>query len=194
MNWMSVVESTVNTLGYDAVELERSSKGLLRVFIDRLDGAAVTIDDCEGVTRQLQRVLEVEGVDYQRLEVSSPGLDRPLKKPADWQRFAGAQVELTLRAPLAGRRKFSGELQSHGGAWRLLMRDGEGKAASERALDFSLEDVREARLVPVLDFKRPRPDAPPSPADAGAPGEARRHASQRKGREAAAPMDGGQPR
>jgi len=166
MNWMSVVERTASTLGYDAVELERSSKGLLRVFIDRLDGAPVTIDDCESMTRQLQRVLEVEGVDYQRLEVSSPGLDRPLKKRADWERFAGAQVELTLRAPLDGRRKFSGELQPNGAAWRLLMRDGEGKAASERALDFSLEEVREARLVPVLDFKGRRREAP-APMDGG---------------------------
>jgi ribosome maturation factor RimP len=152
MNWQATVERTVTSLGYDPVELERSSGGLLRVTIDRADGATpITVDDCEKVTRQLQYVLEVEGVDYARLEVSSPGVDRPLRKPADWQRFVGAQIELTLRAPLNGRRKFAGAYQAHGEGWRLTFSDDGGK--TEQALDFVFDDVREARLVPVLNFK-----------------------------------------
>jgi ribosome maturation factor RimP len=85
MNWQSAVERTVSGLGYDLVDAEKSVGGLLRVFIDNLppSTAFITVDDCEKVTRQLQHVLEVEGCAYERLEVSSPGLDRPLKKAAD---------------------------------------------------------------------------------------------------------------
>ena len=162
MTWKTVVERTVAGMGYELVELERSAHGLLRVFIDRLPGKvyptgeseSVTVDDCEAVTRQLQYVLEVENVDYGRLEVSSPGLDRPLKKPEDFTRFAGAEVELTLKLPLAGRKKFRGTLLANdeapeAGVWRLVFNDGKG----DQALDFKLDEVRETRLVPVLDFK-----------------------------------------
>ena len=106
MNWQTSVERTVTALGYEVVDCERSSHGLLRVFIDRVPGQVypgseaggegaefVTVDDCERVTRQLQYALEVDGCDYARLEVSSPGLDRPLKKPADFVRFADSQVD-----------------------------------------------------------------------------------------------------
>ncbi len=175
MNWQSAVTRTVTGLGYDLVDAEKSAGGLLRVFIDLLpDSAAsasaqfITVDDCEKVTRQLQYVLEVEGCAYERLEVSSPGLDRPLKKAADYARFAGEQVELTLKEPFKGRKKFSGELQALGEGWRLVLvnrlkKPGKntGKSTnvakpdgeSDLALDFSIEEVREARLVPVVDFK-----------------------------------------
>lgn len=158
MSLQSAVETTVTGLGYELVELERSARGLLRVFIDRVPGRnyptgeseSVTVDDCEAVTRQLQYVLEVENVAYERLEVSSPGLDRPLKRPADFERFTGTQVELTLKAPLAGRKKFRGTLLAlEDGGWRLVFNDGK----EDQALDFTLDEVREARLVPVLDFK-----------------------------------------
>lgn len=173
MNWQAAVERTVTGLGYDLVDVERSARGLLRVFIDRLpgdpQGEFITVDDCEKVTRQLQHVLEVEGCAYERLEVSSPGLDRPLKKPADYARFVGEQVELTLKLPFQGRKKYAGALQpgEAEGGWRLVFDDGKG----EQALDFSLEEVREARLVPVVDFKgrrfapapaEPAGDAPPA--------------------------------
>jgi ribosome maturation factor RimP len=175
MNWQDAVERTVTGLGYDLVDVERSARGLLRVFIDRLPndagGEFITVDDCEKVTRQLQHVLEVEGCAYERLEVSSPGLDRPLKKPADYARFAGEQVELTLKLPFQGRKKYAGVLQpaEAEGGWRLVFDEGKG----EQALDFSLEEVREARLVPVVDFKgrrfAPAPVAPaggePQPGD-----------------------------
>ena len=153
MNWQAAVETTVSGLGYDLVDTERSARGLLRVYIDRVAndpaGEFVTVDDCEKVTRQLQHVLEVEGCAYERLEVSSPGLDRPLKKPADYARFSGQQIELSLKLPFKGRKKYSGELQADGAAWRLVFSDGK----AEQALDFSLEEVREARLMPVVDFK-----------------------------------------
>jgi len=162
MNWQAAVERTVTGLGYDLVDTERSARGLLRVFIDRVAndpaGEFVTVDDCEKVTRQLQHVLEVEGCAYERLEVSSPGLDRPLKKPADYARFAGETIELTLKLPFQGRKKYLGVLGAgDNGGWRVVFNDGNG----EQALDFSLEEVREARLVPVVDFKGRRFAPPP---------------------------------
>ena len=167
MNWQDAIERTVTGLGYDLVETERAARGLLRVFIDRTasdqPGESITVEDCEKVTRQLQHVLEVEGVPYERLEVSSPGLDRPLKKPADYARFAGQRVELTLRQPFQGRRKYQGVLtQSESGeGWCVVFNDGKG----DQALDFSLEEVREARLVPVLDFKGRRFSPGPGSAE-----------------------------
>jgi len=167
--WQAAVERAVEGLGYALVEVEREARGLLRVTIDRVParvyadgGEAVTVDDCEAVTRQLQYVLEVEGCDYARLEVSSPGLDRPLRRAADYARFVGSDIDLTLREPLQGRRRFRGTLaaaepavdappapagQGDDGRWRLLLPGG------EQALDFVLPEVREARLVPVVDFK-----------------------------------------
>ena len=183
VNWQSAVERTVTGLGYDLVDAEKSAGGLLRVLIDHplvgLGGAAqpfITVDDCEKVTRQLQHVLEVDGCAYERLEVSSPGLDRPLKKAADYARFACEQIELTLKVPFKGRKKYRGELQpqaaghGEGAQWRIVLADEPGAdrptraqvratrgdvdgGASAQALDFSLDEVREARLVPVLDFK-----------------------------------------
>jgi ribosome maturation factor RimP len=185
--WQNAVDRTVSGLGYELVETERSAGGLLRVTIDRVaddpGGGFITVDDCEKVTRQLQHLLEVENVDYARLEVSSPGLDRPLKKAADYARFAGAQVDLTLKLPFQGRKKYRGELQAHGTAWRLVLAapapeakkpvKGAAKPATpaegqtDRALDFSLEEVREARLVPVLDFKGRRAADSGSEVDGG---------------------------
>lgn len=153
----TTIETGVGALGYELVDVERLPRGLLRVTIDRIPGQAyadggeaITVDDCELVTRQLQYALEVEGVPYERLEVSSPGLDRALKTPAHYQRFAGAAVELTLRLPLQGRKVFRGVLGlAEGGAYTLVFDDGKG----EQVLGFALDEVREARLVPVLDFK-----------------------------------------
>jgi ribosome maturation factor RimP len=159
MSWQSAVERTVTALGYELVECERAAAGMLRVTIDctaerAAAGATITVDDCEKVTRQLQHVLDVENADYARLEVSSPGLDRPLKRPADWQRFAGSAIDLTLREPFQGRRKWRGVLGAReGGGWRVVFAEA---GQPEQALDFTLDEVREARLVPVIDFKRRR--------------------------------------
>ena len=178
--WQQALERTVTGLGFDLVDVERAAGGLLRVTIDRLPGQAystgpgefVVVEDCEIVTRQLQFLLEVEAVDYARLEVSSPGLDRPLKKLADWRRFVGVDIELTLREPFQNRKKWRGELAAGTGdqAWRLILpadkplsrtaskrlaKQGAaaaGDPAAQKALDFLLDEVREARLVPVVDF------------------------------------------
>jgi ribosome maturation factor RimP len=173
MNWQDAAQRTVTGLKYELVDLERTGGGLLRVYIDRVPGTLyptgaselVTVDDCEVVTRQLQYVLEVEQCDYTRLEVSSPGLDRPLKREADYARFVGSVVALTLKLPLAGRKKFEGVLAAREGGWRLEMapavgKGGKGGKAAKApmgtepmALDFVLDEVREANLVPVVDFK-----------------------------------------
>jgi len=182
----------VTGLGYDLVEIERSAGGLLRVTIDlpwvqpAADAPAplldqfVTVEDCEKVTRQLQFALEVDGVEYKRLEVSSPGLDRPLKTAAHYARFAGERVELTLKLPFQGRKKYAGVLMagSGEGGWALQLVAPEppvgskaARAAKKRVtpaaadeppaqvLSFTLDEVREARLVPVVDFKGRRAPA-----------------------------------
>jgi ribosome maturation factor RimP len=166
MTWQQAIERTVTGLHYELVDLERTGGGLLRVTIDRVPAQAyptgesefVTVEDCEAVTRQLQYVLEVEQCNYARLEVSSPGLDRPLKREADYVRFAGAAIDLTLKLPLAGRKKFKGVLAAREGGWRLAIEPvdpakGSKKDEPEQALDFVFDEVREARLVPVIDFK-----------------------------------------
>jgi ribosome maturation factor RimP len=172
MSWQGAIETTVTGFGYELVECERAAAGLLRVTIDRVpghaygvdvggDSAFVTVEDCERVTRQLQLVLEVEGVDYKRLEVSSPGLDRPLKKPADYERFAGEQIDLTLKLAFEGRKRYQGVLAAAGDpgdttrAWALHFNDGK----QDQVLGFRLEEVREARLVPVVNFKGRAPQA-----------------------------------
>jgi len=144
---IGVVESTVAGMGYDLADCEVSMRGrLIRVFIDRLDGDAaapvrITVDDCTRVTRQLQRVFEVEGIDYDRLEVSSPGLDRVLKTPAQFRRFAGQDVEIRLRVPESGRRRFTGKLLAADEAGIEVDLDGGPRR-------FALELLEKARLVP----------------------------------------------
>lgn len=170
------VGTTVAGLGYELVELERAARGLLRVTIDRIAGRSyvhggivdagtfITVDDCEVVTRQLQYALEVEGVDYARLEVSSPGLDRPLKTEADYRRFAGQPVKLTLKQPFQGRKAWQGTLQAVGDdGWQLVLPEG----PADQALGFKLDEVRDARLVPVLDFKGRRFQSAEPAAQAG---------------------------
>ncbi|MBS0446801.1 MAG: ribosome maturation factor RimP [Proteobacteria bacterium] len=188
MTWQSAVERTVTGLGYDLVGTEKGAGGLLRVYIEHEPQAGaerwITVDDCERVTRQLQHVLEVENCDYARLEVSSPGLDRPLRRAADFARFAGEQVEIALKLPFQGRKKWRGALRARpeGGesAWRLVLADETaaarkpGKARPkppaspevERVLDFSLDEVREAHLVPVVNFKGRQSAAPAEEAAA----------------------------
>lgn len=101
----TLIETTVRGLGYDCVEIDRSAGGLLRVTIENpwvasAPEALVTVEDCEKVTRQLQFALEVDAVEYRRLEVSSPGIDRPLRGEKDFARFVGQVVDITLKAPI----------------------------------------------------------------------------------------------
>ena len=151
----ALIEKTVTGLGYELVDFEQAARGLLRVYIDVMpeEQRAVTVDDCEKVTHQLLHVLTVENASYERLEVSSPGLDRPLKKLSDYTRFAGqeAVIKLRMAAPGAGNRKsFEGILhEPDGETLRLEFEGNEGPAL----LEFSLAEVDKARLVPKVDFR-----------------------------------------
>ena len=131
-------------LGYELVDVQASNGGrMLRLFIDKPGG--IDVEDCAAVSRQLSRVFEVEGVDYERLEVSSPGLDRPLRKASDFARFAGQKADVRMRTPDAsGRRRFVGTLR--GTEEGRLMMELEGQAT----VRLELGDVERARLVPEL--------------------------------------------
>jgi ribosome maturation factor RimP len=181
-----VVEQIVMGLGYDLVEIARSPGGGLRVTIDlpwvrpAVDAQEpaieqyVTVEDCEKVTRQLQFALEVDGVEYKRLEVSSPGIDRPLRHEQDFVRFEGSVIDLTLKAPIgaaavgqvnATRKKFRGTLErAESGGWQIVWSDEPaakpGQKVSKKrvpaplqALGFTLDELRDARLAPIVDFK-----------------------------------------
>jgi ribosome maturation factor RimP len=182
MSWQQSVEQTVTGLGFDLVDLERSVGGLLRVTIDlpwlpTEPERFVTVEDCEVVTRQLQFLLEVENVEYTRLEVGSPGIDRPLRHERDFERFLGAVIDITLKAPIgaaaagdatvsASRKKFRGTLEraDSGTGWQIVWSDEPARKPGQRiskkappapvhALGFTLDEIREARLAPIVNFK-----------------------------------------
>ncbi|WP_395684907.1 ribosome maturation factor RimP [Caenimonas koreensis] len=188
MAFQDIVTQTVTGLGYDLVEIDRSAGGLLRITIDLpwtpgQPGAEqfVTVEDCEKVTRQLQFALEVEGTEYRRLEVSSPGLDRPLRGEKDFERFTGQVVDVTLKAPVgaiasassgggvsANRKKFRGTLEKAGEGWQIVWSDEPAAKPGQRvskkrvpaplqALGFKLDELKEARLASIVDFKGRRP-------------------------------------
>ncbi len=141
MDVARLVETTLTGMGYELVDFEVSGRGLMRVFMDKPDG--ITLDDCEAVSNQLTRLFTVEGIAYDRLEVSSPGLDRPLKKEADFVRFHGQKATLKLRMPLEGRKNFVGilgEVQNG-----ILQLDMDGKQVA-----IELSNVDKARLVPTF--------------------------------------------
>ena len=144
-----LLEPAVSALGFELVGVEFVSgrRGLLRVYIDSEDG--ITIDDCQAVSHQVSGLLDVEDPiqGQYSLEVSSPGLDRPLFRASDFERFAGQEVRLRLVAPLEGRRKFRGVL--------VGLRDGRVVVqVEEQELVVALEEIDEARLVPDYDSHR----------------------------------------
>ena len=179
----NIIEQTVVGLGYQLVDIERSAGGLLRITIDKIWVSGeleqfIQVEDCEKVTRQLQFVLEVEQTAYSRLEVSSPGIDRPLKTEADLTRFCGEVIDITLKAPMgaaaglvsANRKKFRGvlEVTDTPQTWQITWRDEPVSKPGMRvakvkkdlpvqALQFTLSELREARLAPIVDFKGRRP-------------------------------------
>ena len=187
------IAQTVTGLGYDLVDVERTKGGLLRVTIDfpYAPGTEqfINAEDCEKVTRQLVFVLEVEGASYSRLEVSSPGIDRPLKTENDFERFVGELIDLTLKAPVgaaaagstvsANQKKFRGTLEKvetnvETGGWQIVWSDEPevkpGQKVSKKripapmqALGFTLDEIAQARLAPVVDFKgrKPKSAVPP---------------------------------
>ena len=146
MDLHELLSVTVTGLGFELVDVEQSPRGrVLRLFIDQPDKAGgVDVEDCALVSNQLSRVLTVENIDYDRLEVSSPGLDRVLKKAADFERFAGSEISLRLRLPVGGRRNFCGLLLGlQDGRLRLKIDSGD--------VELDLGNVDKARLVPKFD-------------------------------------------
>jgi len=141
MDTHALIETTLAGMGYELVALERVGRGVLRLYIDKPEG--VGIEDCVRVSNQLTRLFAVENVDYARLEVSSPGLDRPLMKEADFIRFAGEKATVKLRLPLDGRKKFVGRLV--GVEAGVLSLDVDGGVQQ-----IALADVESARLVPNI--------------------------------------------
>ncbi|HRK37268.1 MAG TPA: ribosome maturation factor RimP [Burkholderiaceae bacterium] len=195
MTWQASVEQTVTGLGYDLVEIERSAGGLLRITIDMpfVPGTPeqfVTVEDCEVVTRQLQFLLEVEQVDYRRLEVGSPGIDRPLRNEGDFARFVGHIIDVTLQQPIgvtgtdvaANRKKFRGTLEAtdQAGHWQIVWSDApdtkpgvrvskKRAQAPMQAMQFTLGEIREARLAPIVDFKGRKTPAKTTASDLSSP-------------------------
>lgn len=188
MALQEIVEQTVTGLGYDLVEIGRSAGGLLRITIDLPwvvpeDGLVsperfINVEDCEKVNRQLQFALEVDGIEYKRLEISSPGIDRLLRNVQDFERFAGHVIDIALKAPMgaaaggqvhASRKKFRGTLEKVIAAdgvagWQIVWSDvppvKPGQKVSKKRLPpplqvlaFSLDELREARLAPIVSFK-----------------------------------------
>jgi len=143
MDMQRLLDTTLPGLGYELVDLEIGRDGLVRVFID--SPAGVTLDDCVKVSNHLSHLFTVENVPYERLEISSPGLDRPLKKEADFVRFAGQQVKIKLRVPLEGGRKMlQGELKGiSDGKVEVLL-------APDQLVSVPLAQIDRARLVPVF--------------------------------------------
>jgi ribosome maturation factor RimP len=153
----ALIEKTLMGMGYELVNFEQAARGLLRVYIDfapeDADKGNIKVEDCEKVTHQLLHVLTVENVNYERLEVSSPGLDRPLKKLSDYARFVGAEALVKLRLPMpnaANRKSFQGVLLEPTG--ETLALEFEGKDGPAK-LEFTLADVDKAHLVPKVDFR-----------------------------------------
>lgn len=140
-------------LGFDVelIDVERAPLGVLRVVIDRPDG--VRIEDCEQVSRHLSHVFEVENIDYQRLEVSSPGVDRPLRSLKDFIRFSGHRIELKLYEAINSHKVFVGVLRVDAADQSKLALEYQNQKGNTEALQFSMDDVDRARLDPVLDFK-----------------------------------------
>jgi ribosome maturation factor RimP len=174
----TIVQQTIaGFAGVELVDIERLAKGLLSVTIDEPGNPlGVSIENCEGITRQLQAAFFVEDINYERLEVGSPGVDRPLNKPADFVRFAGERVSVKLREPFQNRKNYTGILQtplapiSAVQHYELAL---ESKALSKTqqkklaktldlgtdddrkaiALTFRFDEIEWARLDPHLDFK-----------------------------------------
>ena len=142
MDFWQLLDTTIIGLGYELVDWERSGKSaLLRIFVDKPGG--ISIDECAQISQHLSRVLAVEGVNYDRLEVSSPGLDRVLRKEQDFVRFIGEKARVKLRVALDGQRNFIGILRAVNDGKLELEVDG-------KLLAFELGNLEKTRLVPNI--------------------------------------------
>jgi ribosome maturation factor RimP len=148
-NLAELLERTLPPMGYELVDWEMSPGGrLVRIFIDKPDGAKpkLSVEDCARVSHQLTRLFAVENVDFDRLEVSSPGLDRPLKKAADFTRFEGAEAELKLATPIDNVKKLKGVLRG--------CADGAVSVETAKGLiTVPLAEIHRARLVPKIQWR-----------------------------------------
>jgi len=146
MNLGELLEKTLPPMGYELVDWEISPKGrLVRVFIDKAKG--VDVEDCARVSRHLTRLFAVENVDFERLEVSSPGLDRPLKKPADFVRFVGEEADFRLSAPIENARRMKGILRGVEDNAVLVL-------TAQGMRTIPLGDIDRARLVPRIEWRK----------------------------------------
>ena len=145
-----IVEETVQGLGYEFVDFERLPRGLMRITIDSQAEGGVGVDDCETVSNQITALFTVEGIDYERLEVASPGVERPLKRASEWGRFVGRPAHVELYEPMkaegfpeAGRRKLDG-----------IILGIEGEPGNE-VISFSFEELDIARTPSQAAKSRP---------------------------------------
>lgn len=143
---VKLLEPAIERLGYELVDIELKlggRDGMLRVYLDKVDG--IDIEDCETVSHQVSAILDVEDAlsGHYTLEVSSPGLDRTLTKPAHFERFMGEDVRVKLRFPLEGRRNFKGALKSADEKQIEIEVDGQSHS-------LPLTMIESARLVPQL--------------------------------------------
>lgn len=145
MDLQQILETTLPGMGYELVDVELTAQGILRVFIDKEGG--ITVEDCATVSNHLSRVFMVEDVDYKHLEISSPGLDRPLKKATDFVRFAGSMVKLKTRLPVDGQKNFIGRIESFDEAAQTIVLAFDGKTAQ-----IELSNVDKARIKPEFKF------------------------------------------
>ena len=146
MDLRALLESTLPGMGYELVEVETSPGGrLVRIFIDKPEG--IDVEDCARVSDQVSRIFDVENVDYERLEVSSPGLDRPLCRAADFERFSGHEAQIRLRTLIDNRRNFTGVLRG--------VREGQVIVETESGESaLPLDEIERARLVPKIDWSK----------------------------------------
>ena len=145
MDIQTILDKTLPGLGYELVDFELTAQGDLRVFIDKPDG--ITVEDCATVSNHLSRLFMVEDVDYKRLEISSPGLDRPLKKAADFARFAGEQAKIKTRLPIEGQKNFIGRIEGCSNDIVRISFDG-------KSTDIELGNIDKARLKPEFKFNK----------------------------------------
>lgn len=143
MDIQTILEKTLLGLGYELVDFELTAQGTLRVFIDKEGG--ITVEDCATVSNHLSRVFMVEDIDYKNLEISSPGLDRPLKKAADFVRFAGQQAKIKTRLPVDGQKNFIGRIEGCENDTVTLSFDG-------KTAQIGLDNIDKARLRPEFKF------------------------------------------
>lgn len=143
-----LLSDTIEAMGFELVGVENQRAGrflTVRLYIDKEGG--VTIDDCSDVSRQVSAILDVEDpiADKYNLEVSSPGLDRPLFTLAHYERFIGRDIVVHLRIPMSDRRKWQGKLSAVEGDMISLEVEGSTQ-------QFAFGNIQKANLVPVFNF------------------------------------------